>query len=129
MRNECSQTGDRLTWKIIRGAIEVHRHLGPGLLESTYEECLCVELRAAGMNVERQRLIPVFYKGNRLQSCYRLDLIVDATVVVEVKSVDKIAPIHSAQVLTYLKCAKLPRGLIFNFNTAVLSDGIKRISL
>lgn len=129
MKYGVSRKGDLLTWKIIRAAIEVHRHLGPGLLESNYEECLCAELLAAGHKVARQILVPIFYKGIRLQSSYRLDLIVDETVVVEIKSVEKIAPIHRAQVLSYLKCTKLPKGLILNFNTCVLTDGIKRISL
>jgi GxxExxY protein len=120
---------DLLTERIIGAAIEVHRQLGPGLLESIYEECLCLELADAGIAVVRQTLIPVVYKARRLAASYRADLIVANEVVVEIKSNEKLVEVHQAQLLTYLRVTGLHTGLLFNFNTAVLSKGIKRISL
>jgi GxxExxY protein len=114
---------EELTKQIIGAAIEVHRALGPGLLESAYEECFCRELSLRGLQFERQRGIPVEYKGVKLDCGYRADIIVEASVILELKCVDAIAPIHEAQLLTYLKLTGLPVGLLFNFNVAVLKRG------
>jgi GxxExxY protein len=116
-----------LTDKIIGAAIEVHRHRGPGLLESAYEACLCYELAAGGLQFRRQEQLPVAYKGLRLDCGYRMDLLVEDTVVVELKSIDELLPIHSAQVLTYLKASEKRVGLLINFNVPVLKKGLKRI--
>lgn len=117
---------DPLTEKIIGCAIEVHRTLGPGLLEQTYELALCVELQLAGLKFQRQLLVPVTYK-NQPVGDYRLDLVVENAVVVEIKSVDRFDPIFEAQLLTYLKITGLKRGLLLNFNSRLLKDGIKRL--
>jgi len=116
-----------LTGKIIGAAIEVHKQLGPGLLESTYEECLFFELKERGIKVERQVDIPVVYKGNRLESVYRIDLFVNGEVIVELKSCKKLEAIHEAQLQTYLKLANVRKGLLINFNVPVLKHGLKRI--
>ncbi len=118
-----------LTDLIIRSAIEVHRTLGPGLLESAYEECLCYELLLHGTPIEQQKPLPLIYKGLRLDCGYRMDIVVAERVVVELKCVEKILPIHEAQLLTYLKLSGLRTGLILNFHTHVLKDGIKRLVL
>ncbi len=120
---------DALTDRIIGAAIEVHRVLGPGLLESAYEGCLAWELEQIGRTIGRQIELPVVYKGVRLDFGYRLDLVVDQQVIVEVKTVEKLAPVHTAQILTYLRLTGIRTGLLLNFNTAVLRDGIKRIRL
>lgn len=116
-----------LTEKIIGAAIEVHRQLGPGLLESTYETCLAYELEQLGLRVERQKILPLVYKSFTLEQAYRIDLLVDQTVVVEVKSVKEIEAVHEAQVLTYLKHSGLRAGLLFNFNVDLLKHGINRL--
>ena len=116
-----------LTGTIIGAAIEVHRALGPGLLESAYEECLALELADRGLRVERQTVLPVIYKGRTLDAGYRIDLLVNNEVIVELKSVQKLEPIHDAQLLTYLKLAGIRHGLLLNFNVAVLKDGIRRM--
>ncbi|GMV99914.1 MAG: hypothetical protein AMXMBFR84_10530 [Candidatus Hydrogenedentota bacterium] len=116
-----------LTGAIIGAAIEVHRELGPGLLESAYEECLATELADRGFHVARQVMLPVCYKGRELDAGFRIDLLVDNQVIVELKSVGKIEPIHQAQLLTYLKLAGKSHGLLINFNVTVLKDGIKRM--
>jgi GxxExxY protein len=118
-----------LTGRIIGLAIDVHKALGPGLLESAYEECLALELRAAGLQYERQALLPVTYKGMNIGQGYRMDLVVEKKVVVEVKAVEHILPVHNAQLLTYLKLSGIPNGLLFNFYSAVLRDGIRRLTL
>ena len=118
-----------LTEQFIGAAIEVHRSIGPGLLESTYEECLDRELRESGLVVSRQLVVPLTYKGKPLASTYRLDLIVEERVIVEVKAVEKLARVHVAQMLSYLHHTGLRVGLILNFNNALLPDGIKRVSL
>ena len=115
-----------ITERIIGAATEVHKVLGPGLMESAYEECLCRELALRGIGVERQLPMPVEYKGVRLDSGYRLDLLVERSVVVEVKSVSSIEPIHEAQLLTYLKLGGWRLGLLINFNVPALKDGIRR---
>ncbi len=117
---------EALTEQIIGACIEVHRALGPGLLESTYEECLCIELGERGISFERQRALPVRYKGRLLDCGDRLDLLVGGRVVVEIKSVSKIEAIHEAQLLTYLKVGGWKVGLLVNFNAPVLKDGIRR---
>lgn len=116
-----------ITQGIIGAAIEVHKILGPGLLESAYEECLCHELSLRRIPFERQKPLPVAYKGIRLECGYRLDLLVDSMVVVEVKSVEQLLPVHKAQMLSYLKLGKWSIGLIINFNVDVLKHGIRRL--
>jgi GxxExxY protein len=112
---------------IIGACIEVHRHLGPGLLESAYELCLCRELRDRGLSFRRQVPVPFSYKGVQIECGYRLDLLVDGQIVVELKAVDRLLPIHEAQVLTYLKLAGLNTALLVNFNVPVLKVGLRRI--
>lgn len=118
-----------LTEAIIGAAIEVHKHLGPGLLESTYEACLVYELVDRGFLVERQRAIPVVYRGLRIDCGYRIDLLVNDEVIVELKSIDSLHPIHEAQLLSYLKLSGRRVGLLINFNSRRLTEGIKRFSL
>jgi len=118
-----------ITEAIIGAAIEAHRELGPGLLESAYEECLCYELALRGLSFQRQVELPVIYKGNRLDCGYRLDIIVEGSVILELKAVEKLLPIHEAQVLTYLKLSDMSVGLLLNFNVPLLKDGVKRFSL
>jgi len=128
MSLEFQEQRDPLTEKIIGCALEVHRTLGPGLLESTYESALCVEFQLAGLIFERQLIIPVTYKNQPIGE-YRLDLLVEKQVVIEIKSVDRFDPIFEAQLLTYLKISRLKRGLLLNFNSRLLKDGIKRMVL
>jgi GxxExxY protein len=120
---------DPLTNQIIGLAIEVHRTLGPGLLESAYEGCLCYELSCANINFERQKPLPIIYKKIHLECGYKIDLVIEDRVVVELKTVERILPIHEAQLLTYLKLSGLKTGLLLNFNAAVLREGIKRMVL
>jgi len=115
-----------LTHKIIGAAIEVHRQLGPGLLESAYEECLARELSIRNLSFERQKPIPVVYKGVKLECGYRIDLLVEHRIVLELKAIEQIAPIHEAVVLTYLKLSGITVGLLINFHVAILKDGIRR---
>ena len=116
-----------LSSKIIGAAIEVHKALGPGLLESAYEECLCHELELQGLFFERQKPLIVTYKGKNLECGYRLDLVVEKGIILELKSCENIEPIHRAQLLTYLKLSGLHVGLILNFNVPVMKTGIVRI--
>ena len=118
---------NQITEKIIGCAIEVHRILGPGLLESAYEQCLCYELSQNGLPFNRQVGLPVAYKGIKLECGYIMDLVVEDLVIVELKTVEKLLPIHEAQLLTYLKLNQLSVGLLINFNVPVLRSGIKRI--
>ncbi len=118
---------DILSRDIIAAAIEVHRELGPGLLESSYEECLCHELKTRSITYERQKSLPVSYKEIRLDCGYRLDVVVDNLVILEIKAVESMLPIHTAQLLTYLRLANLKLGLLINFNTPQLRQGIKRV--
>jgi GxxExxY protein len=118
-----------LTEKIIGAAIEVHTALGPGLLESTYEECVARELQLDGLGFERQVPLPDAYKGVKLDCGYRLDFVVERAVVLELKSVDMLRPIHEAQLLTYLRLGGWRVGLLINFNVPVLRSGIKRLVL
>ncbi len=119
---------DKLTEKIIGCAIEVHRHLGPGLLEATYEAALCVELERVGLQYQRQIVFPLTYKGKPVGE-YRLDLLVENAVVVEIKSVERFDPVFEAQILTYLRVTAKKIGLLINFNSRLLRDGIKRFIL
>lgn len=118
---------NQLTESIIGCAIEVHRTLGPGLLESAYEECLCYELAQNGFSFSRQVPLPVVYKGIKLDCGYRIDVVVDNLVIVEMKTVEKLLPIHDAQLLTYLKLSQRSLGLLINFNVPVLKEGLKRV--
>jgi GxxExxY protein len=120
---------NRLTEQIIDAAIEVHRHLGPGLLESTYETCLVYELEQLGLAVERQKALPLVYKEIRLDQEYRLDLLVEQKVVVELKASEKITSVHEAQMLSYLKLSGCKVGLLLNFNVKLLKDGIRRFMM
>jgi len=117
-----------VTHDIIGAAIEVHRFLGPGLLESAYLECLCHELRMRNVVFDRGIALPLRYKGLALEQGYRLDLVVAGSIIVELKAVEKLLPVHEAQVLTYLKLKRLPLGLLINFNVPVLRSGIVRIA-
>ena len=118
---------NELTQKIIGAAIEVHKALGPGLLESAYEECLAHELLIANVSFERQVPLPVSYKSVQLDCGYRLDVLIEHTVVLELKAVESLQPIHEAQLLTYLKLGGWPIGLLINFNVPVLTKSIKRM--
>lgn len=120
---------EELTRKIIGASIEVHKALGPGLLESAYEECLFYELTQLGLKVERQKPVPVVYKEIKLDYGYRIDLLVEDTVILELKSIDAFAPVHEAQLLTYMKFANKKIGLLINFNVTVLKNGLKRYVL
>ncbi len=118
---------DGNTETIIGAAIEVHRSLGAGLLESAYEACLAFELADRGLTVERQKALPVVYRGVKLDAGYRIDLLVDGAVIVEVKAVEKLEPIHQAQLLSYLRLSDLKVGLLRNFNVELLKDGLVRV--
>jgi len=116
-----------LTEQIVDAGFEVHRELGPGLLETIYEDCIAIELDSRGIPFERQKPVPVVYKGKLASTPFRLDLIVGAEIILELKSVDKILSVHQAQLLTYLKLTGCPVGLILNFNSALFKEGIKRM--
>ena len=118
---------NQITEKIIGCALEVHKNLGPGLLESTYEECMTYELNKSNVQFERQKSLPVIYKETRLDCGYRLDILVYQQVIVEIKAIDVLIPIHEAQLLTYLKLSGCKVGLIINFNIKLLKQGLKRI--
>lgn len=118
---------NELTEKIIGSAIKVHRELGPGLLESAYETCLAFELSDTGLMVERQKSLPVIYRGIHLECGYRLDLVVEEKVILELKTVEKLSTIHSAQLLSYLKLSGLKIGLLMNFHSQLLKNGVQRI--
>ncbi len=120
---------DPITALVIGAAIEVHRVLGPGLLESAYEECLCHELSLRSIAFQRQLVLPVDYKGVRLDCGYRLDIVLPGKLIIEVKAVEALAPIHDAQLLTYLKLSGIRTGLLLNFNVPLLRDGIRRLVL
>jgi GxxExxY protein len=115
--------------RVIGLGIDVHRHLGPGLLESAYEECLCFELAQAGIAYRRQVPLPIVYKDVRLDCGYRMDVVVENELIIEVKAVDRILPVHEAQMLTYLRLARLRAGLLMNFNNVVLKHGLRRFVL
>jgi len=121
--------GDAVTEKIIGCGIAIHRALGPGLLESAYEECIALELQQAGLEFKRQVPLPVVYKTIRLEQGYRVDFIVEQRVIVEIKSIERLHPVHEAQLLTYLRLSGIRTGLLINFGAAVLREGIRRMSL
>ena len=118
---------NQLSSQIIGAAIEVHKALGPGLLESAYEKCLCHELKLRGLSFESQKPLPLVFKGENLDCGYQLDIVVENTIILELKSCEKIKPIHKAQLLTYLKLSGLKLGLVLNFNVPVMRDGIVRM--
>jgi GxxExxY protein len=120
---------NEITEKIIGSAIAVHKELGPGLLESAYEACLLYELVQSGLTVESQKALPVCYRGIQLDCGYRIDLLVEKQIVVELKSIEKIEPIYEAQLLSYLKLSRCKVGLLINFNTKLLKNGIRRFVL
>ena len=117
---------EELSHQVLAACIEVHRELGPGLLESAYEECLCRELSLRSLAFTRQVPVPVVYKGVRLDCGYRLDIVVGDKLLLEIKSVDEIHPIHEAQLMTYLRLSGLRVGLLINFNVAILKEGVVR---
>jgi GxxExxY protein len=118
---------DQISRRIIGAAIEVHRHLGPGLLESAYQSCLVFELRKLGLNVDEQTPLPIVYKEVQLDCGYRLDLVVEDEIIVEVKAIEGLLPIHEAQLLSYLRLAHKKVGLLINFHVPILKNGLKRI--
>ena len=118
---------NRITTQVIGAAIDVHRALGPGLLESAYETCLAYELAQRVLNVERQKPLPIVYKGISLDTGYRLDLLVERKILLELKAVDSLTPLHKAQLLSYLKLSGLRLGLLINFNIKMLKRGIQRV--
>jgi len=120
---------DEMSRQVVDSCFAVHRELGPGLLEKIYEEALVSELEGRGMAVESQKSVPVFYKGKKLPSDYRIDLVVNDQIVLELKTVDRIAPVHEAQIMSYMKLLPSPLGFIVNFNEALIKDGIKRVVL
>ena len=122
-----SQKINRITEKIIGCAIEIHRNLGPGLLESAYEECLCYELKQVGLEFKRQVPLPVIYKGINLECGYRMDIVIEDLVIVEIKAIERILPVHEAQLLSYLKIYNKKVGLLMNFHVPILKSGLKRI--
>jgi GxxExxY protein len=121
-----TQDYNRITSKIIKCAMEVHKHLGPGLLESVYDFCLFHEIQKTGLRVERQKLVPIMYNGMLLEKDFFIDQLVEDEVILELKSMEGILPIHEAQLLTYLKLSDKKLGLLINFNVPVLKDGIRR---
>jgi GxxExxY protein len=130
IRNPAPLAGrDPPTERVIGAAIDVHRELGPGLLESAYEECLAMELADAGLQIQRQVELPLRYKGRDLDAGYRLDLVVGERPIVELKCVERLLPIHDAQLLTYLRLSGIKTGLLLNFNTPVMFRGVKRLVL
>lgn len=120
-------TENEISKKIIGAAIEVHKQLGPGLLESSYEICLAYELMQQGLNIVTQVALPVVYKEVKLEAGYRIDVLVENKVIIEIKAVDALADIHTAQLLTYLKLKEIKLGLLINFNSVKLIDGVKRV--
>ena len=120
---------EKVAHDLVDAAVQVHRALGPGLLESTYEDCICCELELRGISFERQKPLPLTYKGRKINSKYRMDLVVAGKVVIELKCVETIAPVHEAQLLTYLRLSKLRVGLILNFYVPVMRYGIRRFVL
>jgi GxxExxY protein len=120
---------DRITHTILGGALAVHKALGPGLLESAYEACLAFELSERGLKVERQKALPVRYREVDLDCGYRIDLLLDGKVIVEVKAVERLNPIHEAQLLSYLKLSNCKVGLLINFNVRILKNGVRRLVL
>jgi len=120
---------DLLTKNVIGCAIEVHKNLGPGLLESTYESCLVYELQQTGLSIKSQIKLPIKYKNTTIDAGYRLDILIPEQLIIEIKTVEKLLPIHTAQLITYLKLSGIKTGLLINFNQVKLIEGIKRISV
>jgi len=120
---------DLLTQKVIGLSIEVHKELGPGLLESSYEACLMYELQKNGVHAKQQVLLPINYKDTKIDNGYRIDILVPNALILELKSINKILPIHIAQTLTYMKMSNIQTGLIINFNVTKLTNGLKRLKL
>lgn len=120
---------DFLTQKVIGCAIEVHKQLGPGLLETSYEACLIHELKIQNIYAKSQIDLPINYKGELIETGYRLDILIPNKLIIELKAVDRLAPIHTAQLITYLKLSNIKTGLLINFNVKKLTDGLKRISI
>ncbi len=123
---DTKEKANALSREVIGAAIEVHKALGAGLLESAYEECLCEELKLRGIPFERQVELPIEYKGVKLSAGYRMDIVVDTLLVLELKSVENLLPIHEAQLITYLRLSNIWLGLLINFNVPVLKEGIRR---
>jgi len=121
-------SNEHLTQRVIGAAIEVHRQVGPGLLESTYEDCLTLQLASTGIAFERQIFLPLVYKSECITRAYKIDFLIEKSLILELKSVEKLLPVHQAQVLTYLRLAGLETGLLINFNCVVLKDGIRRLT-
>ena len=121
-----SEDLNKISYTIIGLAIEVHKHLGPGLLESAYQECLYFEIKNEGLIVEKEKSLPIIYKGLKLEQGYRIDLLIENKLVIELKTVDNFTPVHYAQILTYLKLGKYPLGLLLNYNSKILRNNIKR---
>jgi GxxExxY protein len=124
--NELSEEINNLSYQIIGCAIEVHKILGPGLLESAYQKCLIFELKKAGFKVEKEISLPITYKSIELDHGYRIDILVNNQIVIELKTVEELTEVHKAQVLTYLKLGDFPLGLLINFNSKILKNNIKR---
>jgi GxxExxY protein len=124
--NESRNKLDAITYKIIGLAIEVHKQLGPGLLESAYQECLFYEIVNSGLIVEKQKVLPIIYKDIKLDHGYRIDLLIENTIVIELKTVEAFTDVHFAQILTYLKLGNYPLGLLINFDSKILKNNIKR---
>lgn len=124
--NESRNKLDAITYKIIGLAIEVHKQLGPGLLESAYQECLYYEIVNSGLIVEKEKILPIVYKDIRLDHGYRIDLLIENTIVIELKTVEAFTDVHFAQILTYLKLGSYPLGLLINFDSKILKNNIKR---
>ena len=120
-------TEEEVAREIVDAALAVHRALGPGLLESAYEQCLMLELNRRGVAVERQKDVPIVYLGMRIDAGYRIDLLVGGSIIVELKAVDRLAPVHDAQLLSYLRLANLRIGFLINFHVRLLKDGIRRL--
>ncbi len=120
-------TENEISKQIFNGALKVHKQLGPGLLESSYQECLDYELRKSGLYVEKQKALPLIYEDVKLKVGYRIDLLIENKVVVEIKSVDALNDIHLAQILTYLKLSKCKLGMLINFNVTLIKNGIRRV--
>ncbi len=118
---------ERLAAQTVNAALTVHRTLGPGLLESAYQECLAIELSLAGLRLDCEKILPLTYRGHSIENAYRLDLIVNGQLLVELKAIEATQPIHRVQVTTYLKLLKLPLGLLINFNVPLIKDGITRV--
>lgn len=128
-RTEPSEYEDKIAEKILDAAFVVHRELGPGLLENAYEVCLCDVLEEYGLKFEKQKIIPLTFRGKKLDAGFRADLIVENAVLIELKSVEKLISLHEAQLLTYLKLSSLRLGFLMNFNSRLLKDGLKRVIL